>query len=412
MTFTTERSELALRGQRRDPRPLPRRRRDPRPLPRRRRDRGLYRGSEESRGQRGYVLVEMLISAAIAGVLVGVLVQFAIAAQGAVTVQADVADLQQRLRVATEALRHDLLAAGAGPSSGARGLSGVEGPALSRVEGPLIDVFAPILPARTGRSGADPELSFHADRISITYVPDTRSQTALLVGMAGPAAPLAIAADAPGCPADDTCGFTRGDRALVFSAEAHDVFTVAATEPSGATVSPAAALSRAYPAGSRVVGIVQRTYYFDRPGRRLMLYDGDRSDLPLVDHVVDLRFTYYLDPAAAGVRPPPAGGSSCAYAAGTPPIPLLDDLAGASPTLVPQSRLTDGPVCGQSPYRFDADLLRVRRIGVTIRLEAESAALRGSGPAFFTRGTSPGGSKYVPDLQVTFEVAPRNMAGR
>jgi type II secretory pathway pseudopilin PulG len=394
MTFTTERSELALRGQRRDPRPLPRRRRD----------RGLYRGSEESRGERGYVLVEMLISAAIAGVLVGVLVQFAIAAQGAVTVQADVADLQQRLRVATEALRHDLLAAGAGPSSGARGLSGVEGP--------LIDVFAPILPARTGRSGADPELSFHADRISITYVPDTRSQTALLVGMAGPAAPLAIAADAPGCPADDTCGFTRGDRALVFSAEAHDVFTVAATEPSGATVSPAAALSRAYPAGSRVVGIVQRTYYFDRPGRRLMLYDGDRSDLPLVDHVVDLRFTYYVDPAAASVRPPPAGGSSCAYAPGTPPIPLLDELAGTAPTLAPRSRLTNGPVCGQAPHRFDADLLRVRRVGVTIRLETESAALRGSGPAFFTPGTSPGGSKYVPDMQVTFEVAPRNMAGR
>jgi type II secretory pathway pseudopilin PulG len=356
-----------------------------------------YRSITIDRGrQAGYVLVEMLISAAIAGVLVGVLVQFAIAAQGAVTVQADVADLQQRLRVATEALRHDLLAAGAGPSSGA----------------PLIDVFAPILPARTGRSGADPELSFHADRISITYVPDTRSQTALRAGMGGPGAPLAIAADAPGCPADDICGFTRGDRALVFSAEAHDVFTVSATEPSGATVSPAAALSHAYQAGSRVVGIVQRTYYFDRPGRRLMLYDGDRSDLPLVDHVVDLRFTYYVDPAAASVRPPPAGGSSCAYAPGTPPIPLLDELAGTAPTLAPRSRLTDGPVCGQAPHRFDADLLRVRRIAVTIRLETESAALRGSGPAFVTRGTSTGGTKYVPDMQVTFEVAPRNMAGR
>jgi type II secretory pathway pseudopilin PulG len=348
--------------------------------------------------QAGYVLVEMLVSAAIVGALVGVLVQFAIASQGAVAVQADVADLQQRLRVATEALRHDLLVAGAGPSNGAW-------------RGPLIDVFAPILPARTGSSGADPELSFHADRISITYVPDTRSQTALLAGMAGSGSPLAIDANAPGCPADGSCGFTRGDRALVFSAEAHDVFTVSSTDPSGATLSPAATLSYAYPAGSRVAGLVQHVYYLDRPGNRLMLYDGDRSDLPLVDHVVDLRFTYYVEPAAAGVRPPPPGGSSCAYAPGTPPIPLLDELGGTAPALVPPSRLTDGPICGQAPHRFDADLMRVRRIGVTIRLETESAALRGSGPAFFTPGTSAGGSMYVPDVQVTFEVAPRNMAG-
>ncbi len=359
MTFTSGRSELALRG------------------------------------QRGYVLVEMLISTAIIGVLAGVLLQFAIAAHEAVTVQADVADLQQRLRVATEALRHDLLAAGAGG-----------------VEGPLADVFAPILPMRTGSAGADPELSSYADRITITYVPGTRSQTVLLAGMAGPGAPLAIDANAPACPADGSCGFRRGDRALVFSAGAHDVFTISDVSPSGATVSPAAALSHAYPAGSRVVGVVQRVYYLDRPGKRLMLYDGDRSDLPLVDHVVDLRFTYYVDPAADAVRPPPTDGSSCAYAPGTPPIPLLDELGGTAPTLVSQARLTDGPICGLSPHRFDADLLRVRRIGVTIRLETESAALRGSGPAFSTPGTSTGGSKYVPDLQVTFDVAPRNMAGR
>jgi type II secretory pathway pseudopilin PulG len=346
----------------------------------------------------GYVLVEMLVSTAIVGALLGVLLQFAIAAQGAVGVQADVADLQQRMRVATDSLRHDLLAAGAGPSNGAW-------------RGPLIDVLAPILPARTGSSGADPELAHHADRISITYVPDTRSQTVLLADMAGPGAPLVIDAYAPGCPAGGSCGFARGDRALVFSTEAHEVFTVSATDPAWPSVSPGASLAHAYPAGSRVAGIVQRVYYLDRPGKRLMVYDGDRSDLPLVDHVVDLRFTYYVDPAAVGVRPPPPGVASCAYAPGTPPIPLLDELGGTAPTPVPPARLTDGPVCGQAPHRFDADLLRLRRIGVTIRLETESAELRGSGPAFLTRGTSPGGNKYVPDVQVTFEVAPRNMAG-
>ncbi len=198
----------------------------------------IVRSELALRAHRGYVLVELLISTAIVGVLVGVLVQFAIAVQGAVTVQADVADLQQRLRVATEALRHDLLNAGAGPSNGAR-----RAPPVSEVEGPLIDVFAPILPSRTGSSRADPELSYHADRISITYVPDTRSQTVLLAGMAGPGAPLAIDAAAPGCPTDGSCGFTRGDRVLVFSAGAHDVFTVSGTSATAATLSPAATLS-------------------------------------------------------------------------------------------------------------------------------------------------------------------------
>ena len=383
--FTSERSELALRGQRREPRPLPRQRRELRPLP------------PDTCRQAGYVLVEILVATVIAGALLGVLLHFAIEAQGAVTVQADVVDLQQRLRVASDALRHDLLMAGAGPSSGVW-------------RGPLSDVLAPVLPARTGGSGVDPELSYEADRISITYVPDTRSQTVLLAGMSDAGAPLAIDANAPGCPAGGSCGFTRGDRALVFSGDAHEAFTV--SDAAAGILSPREPLWHAYSAGSRVVAIVQRVYYLDRPGKRLMVYDGDRSDLPLVDHVVDLRFTYYVDPSAAGVPPPVPGAASCAYAAGDPPIPLLDDLAGPAPVPVAPSRLTDGPVCGQAPHRFDADLLRVRRIGVTMRLETESAGLRGSGPAFRSPGTSPGGQKYVPDLRISFDVAPRNMAGR
>jgi type II secretory pathway pseudopilin PulG len=357
---------------------------------------------EESRvssAQTGYVLVEILVSTAIVCALLGVLLQFAGSTQGAVRAQADVADLQQRLRVATESLRRDLWVAGAGPSHGVW-------------RGPLIDAFAPVLPGRAGSAGADPELSYYADRISIMYVPDTRSQTTLVANMAGPGAPLLIDGGAPGCPAGGSCGFARGDRALVFAGEAYETFTVSATDVAGSSLSAAAPLSRAYSAGSAVVAIVQRVYYLDRPGKRLMLYDGDRSDLPLVDHVVELRFTYYGDPTAAGVRPPPPGVSSCAYALGDPPIPLLDELGGTAPKLLQPTRFTDGPVCGVPPHRFDADLLRVRRIGVTIRLETEGGEFRGSGPAFFTRGTSPGGNRYIPDVQVSFEVAPRNLAVR
>ena len=72
-----------------------------------------------SPSQSGYVLVEMLIAAAIGILLVGVLLQFAVSAQTSTAVQGDIADLQQRLRVAMESMRHDLMLAGAGPARGA-----------------------------------------------------------------------------------------------------------------------------------------------------------------------------------------------------------------------------------------------------------------------------------------------------
>jgi hypothetical protein len=156
---------------------------------------------------------------------------------------------------------------------------------------------------------------------------------------------------------------------------------------------------------------VQRTYYLDASGKRLMMYDGARSDVPLVDQVVDLRFAYYVDPRPDSVPPPDAGSSNCAYA-GTPPLSLLTDLGGDAPKLLDASRLTDGPSCGQSPYRFDADLLRIRRVAVSIRLEAESAEFRGSGAAFASAGISRSSARNIVDLQTIIDVAPRNMIRR
>jgi hypothetical protein len=209
------------------------------------------------------------------------------------------------------------------------------------------------------------------------------------------------------------CGFNAGDRVLIYApAEGdggYDIFTVSAADATQALLLPDAPLSRAYPADSRVVTIVQRVYYLDRSGRRLMVYDGNRSDVPLVDHVVDLRFRYYGDPAPASVSPPPDGLSSCAYAAGPPPLPLLPDLGGIGLVPLTAGQLTDGPVCGRAPARFDADLLRLRRIGVALRLETEGAEFRGSGPAFANPGTSLDASRYIPDIEIAFDVAPRNL---
>ena len=348
----------------------------------------------------GYALVEMLIAAAITGILLGVLFQLAVSVQATVAVQGEVADLQQRLRVGVESVRQDLLRAGAGPS-------------WSSTSGSVPRAFPPIVPARLGLNGADPELSFHGDRITLLYVPETRAQTVLASDMIDAAAPIPIDGTAPMCPPARACDFAAGDHALIFEPAgpggAYETFTVGAVDPAWSTVTPAASLSRTYRAGSHIARVVQRTYHFDRGGKRLMVYDGMRSDVPLVDHVVAVRFEYFGDPRPEAVPPPAAGTWNCAYA-GSPPVALLANLGGTTPKPLRESQLTDGPVCGATPYRFDADLLRIRRVVLTLRLEAESAEFRSTGANFLSPGFSRSGAKYVPDLQTTIEVTPRNMA--
>lgn len=299
--------------------------------------------------RRGYMLLELLIGAALTCAVSAVLFQFAIAAQAAVAIQGNAADQQQRLRVAAEAFRHALLMAGAGPSRG-------DG------RGPLIRVFPPVMPARLGVMNPDPELTARNDRISIVYVPETRAQTLLRSAMAAPSSPLAIDGDAPGCVPATACDFAAGDRALVYdpAAEggAHEFFTVAAVDPARALLTPSAPLNRSYAAGARVALAIIRTYHLDAAGRRLMVYDGDRSDVPLVDHVVAMHVAYVAEA----------------------PLGLLST-----------AQLADGPFIGESPNRFDADLLRVRRIRVTLRLQSESP------------------SRATGDLEATIDVAPPNM---
>ena len=187
----------------------------------------------------------------------------------------------------------------------------------------------------------------------------------------------------------------------------YNLFAVTGNTGAVAHGPPDADFSRAYTAAAGVVmPIVQRVYYLDVSRQRLMQYDGHLSDLPLVDHVVALRFEYYVDPSPFSVSMPPDGLSNCAFAAGSPPVPLLADLGGTSLQPVGAEELTDGPFCGVAPFRFDADLLRVRQVRVTLRAQAAADEVRGAGAAFASAGRSASGFTYVPDIQVTFDVTP------
>jgi hypothetical protein len=103
----------------------------------------------------------------------------------------------------------------------------------------------------------------------------------------------------------------------------------------------------------------------------------------------------------------------------------LDDWLGGAPagTLVPipYSELNDGPWCpgfsnskgDELPNRFDADLLRIRKVRVTIRVQVGSESLRGANPVGQTLFINPGSSRtaegFIPDQEIRFEVTPRNM---
>jgi hypothetical protein len=74
--------------------------------------------------------------------------------------------------------------------------------------------------------------------------------------------------------------------------------------------------------------------------------------------------------------------------------------------------LKDGPWCpdAASPTRFDADLFRIRRVRVNVRVQAALDNLRGPAGLLFTRGgTSTTTERWVPDQEIRFDVTPRNL---
>lgn len=115
-----------------------------------------------------------------------------------------------------------------------------------------------------------------------------------------------------------------------------------------------------------------------------------------------------------GPKPVASGVASCTFSAATPPAPLLPALGDGSQRLVEltEAELAGGPFCPDdgNSNRWDADLLRIRRIGVTVRVQSAAAALRGPAGALFAHpGTSQSSAKWLPDQEIHFDVSPRNL---
>ena len=408
------------------------------------RDAGLATPTRQHvlRGEGGFTLVEMLVAAGIMVAVTGAVFALMNPAQGTFRREPEVADLQQRMRVGTDDLTKDLIMAGAGSYMGAGA-------------GALYNYFAPIMPYRRGDVNDDTAagIFWRPDTISVMYVPPTPAQTTV-TGTPGNNSQEIDVTSQPNCgPSqhDALCGFSDGMRVLIMDPDTGDFDTVTITDvqDEALKLQHSDKLSASYDSGNAILTQVEtHTYYLKSDATaqtyQLMHYDGYLTDLPVVDNVVKLQFEYFGEPqppqllpgkclsagcpgpwTTYGPRPPALGvdtktgdeygaGENCVFQVANgqqvPRLPVLG--AGTGQVPLDPASFQDGPWCSDmaSPDRFDADLLRIRKVRVHLRVQAAATSLRGPASVLFTHGGSATDSKqWVPDEEITFDITPRNM---
>jgi type II secretory pathway pseudopilin PulG len=390
------------------------------------------------RDDAGFTIIELLVSSLIMLVVTGAVFTLVNPAQGTFQAQPEVSDLQQRLRVGIDTLQKDLVMAGAGTYNG-------------ESAGALSYFIAPLMPYKAFGDTTDPEMGtfFRTDAISLIYVPPTPSQTTISQQMPPKSAEIKVNAQ-PNCPPKkgfELCGFSAGDKAIIFDEQGNwDFFVITQVQDEAVHMQHREQdFSVGYAANSALTQVYAVTYYLKADDAtktyQLMYFDGWNVDLPVVDNVVDLRFQYFGDPNPArltgkpltkkpgpwttyGPPPPQLGvvrgnwpaGENCTFQLGADGMheARLATLGGGGLGQVELTaqELTDGPWCpdADKANRFDADLLRVRRVRVTIRVQAALEQMRGPmGPLFMKGGTALAANKIIPDQEIAFDVAPRNL---
>ena len=394
------------------------------------------------RPEAGFSLVEALVATAIiASVAAGVL-SVLNPARGVFSAQSEAADMQQRLRTGVDTLTRDLRSAGAGAYSGA-------------LSGSLAGYFAPILPFRRALDLAlsdDPGV-FKSNALTILYVPSTAVQTTLRSDMPTASSPVLIDTES-NCPktqtgsVDPLCGFrAKATKAAIFDGTgAFDILDVTSVDAGlqALDVQPQGALSKAYLGSSsehltKIAEISSHMYYLDTSTRQLIHHDGFSTATPVLDNLVGLDFEYYGDPSPPafarpgkdqtvtyGPAPPAPGIAQAGFAPGenctwqmsgggqVTRLAVLGSAGGLIRLNAPQ--LTDGPWCPDeaSMNRYDADLLRIRKVRVTLRVQSGNDAVRGSlttgnDALFANRGSALSRAQTVPDRSLRFDISPRNL---
>ena len=391
----------------------------------------------------GFTLMEMMVATLIMVAVTGAIFALMNPAEGTYQTQPELSDMQQRLRIGADALTKDVIMSGAGTYMGSNA-------------GALYNYFAPIMPYREGDLNPDPAAGvfYRADTITLMYVPPTPAQTTVIKAEGNNSQELDVQPQ-KNCGVDkhdQLCGFKENQRVLIYDVDGSwDMTTITHVQDPAAHLQHSGKLSSQYNSGNaQITEVATHTYYLKSDDNsktyQLMHYDGVQTDQPVVDNVVKLAFQYFGDPqppmlipgkslcdasvkgpfTTYGPKPPClasagtggyAAGENCAFqVVNGVQVPRMVTLTGNSGQVeLTQAMLTDGPWCPGAdstnyPNRFDADLLRVRRVKVTIRVQAALTTLRGpAGVLFMHGGSSRGGERYLPDQEVSFSVTPRNM---
>jgi prepilin-type N-terminal cleavage/methylation domain-containing protein len=395
--------------------------------------------TNHSRSEAGFSLIEVLVATAIMLVVTGGIFTVLNPSGAMFKAQPEVVDMQQRLRIGVDTLTRDLMMAGAGAYSGSQ-------------SGSLAGFFAPIQPTIQGNQ-APPDLgafpaAYRDNAITIFYVPSTSSQTSISQAMPNSSAELKVSAES-GCPnGANLCGFTVGMSVLIYDdTGSFDTMTITQVQDAAAHLqhNQQGNLSKSYGIGAKVVQYQDHVYYYDPINRQLMHYDGYQTITPVLDEVVGLNFEYYGDPqppamndgnglksqdVTYGPRPPvlgqvkgnwPAGENCTIQVTGGIQQPRLANLGAAGTGLVKLtaaqlSGADGGPMCpdAANSNAFAANLFRIRKVRVTIRLQTGDASLRGSltdgQNALFVNTGRATGDRMVADQQIRFDVTPRNMS--
>jgi hypothetical protein len=337
---------------------------------------------------RGASIVELLVAMTLALVLSALAARMVIEASDAFAWQPASSELSERAEAVAHLIAADLAAAGAGP----RVRPPFGGTAVEALR--LQAWLPPIVPRIVALDGGDADDTAAADRLSIVTIADGAPQ-AVVRRMP----PRYGFVPGPTCPAlVDGCGFR--DRMPVLWLDARPGFQLGEAEAVDASALGVAGITAT--ADDAIVAAVEVvSYRFDAARGELLRGRAGGRGLSVAGHVTAFAVEWWGD-ADPPIGPPwTPGVETCLTLADG--RPRLSPLAapGASPIRLDPALLQDGPWCGVAPFRVDADLFRVRRVRVRLRVEADGDVL----------GVRRTPARGVRDIALAIDVAPLALRG-